>query len=310
MSGSKRTPADEAARAGWLYYVAGMTQDQIADRTGRFAAAGATAGQPGDGRGSDSCAAGPQDRRLSGAGNRIDPPLWPDSCRVAPDPGGGATPSRIAPGARPCWNVSCGWPIPDHRLGHRSRAARDGGRVDPIEARHTDRVADRKHRAGRVGHVLRCDHADRRQDAAPHYPMPVPVISDRGRTRLFMRCDRCRRSSRWQTGRCRLCRRRPDGRRRAAFQRRLCDPRNWTEMQAAGAVGRRLRRRLSTVRAAISNAPTRLVGGPGRAGPRPPVIGVAAGAIKGPRNPGGTDRRDHQRPWSRMKPPPPLFWPD
>ena len=28
------TPSDDAARAGWLYYVAGMTQDQIARELG------------------------------------------------------------------------------------------------------------------------------------------------------------------------------------------------------------------------------------------------------------------------------------
>jgi DNA-binding transcriptional regulator LsrR (DeoR family) len=30
---------DEAARAGWLYYVGGMTQDQIASELGRGACA-------------------------------------------------------------------------------------------------------------------------------------------------------------------------------------------------------------------------------------------------------------------------------
>ena len=40
MSRNDNEPSlhDEAARAGWLYYVGGMTQDQIADRTWRLAA--------------------------------------------------------------------------------------------------------------------------------------------------------------------------------------------------------------------------------------------------------------------------------
>ena len=41
---------DEAARAGWLYYVAGHTQDEIAQKARRFAADGAATGLAGDER--------------------------------------------------------------------------------------------------------------------------------------------------------------------------------------------------------------------------------------------------------------------
>ena len=102
------------------------------------------------------------------------------------------------------------------------------------------RLADRQHRARRVGQLLRRDHADRRQgaraalsDAGPgdlghpeeneafHAPAPG---SEGGRTGAQGRCD--------------LCRRRSDGQRRAACSPTVSSRRDeLVEMQAAGAVG-------------------------------------------------------------------------
>ena len=43
LSESEPSQTDEAARAGWLYYVGGLTQDQIATELGVSAASGRSA---------------------------------------------------------------------------------------------------------------------------------------------------------------------------------------------------------------------------------------------------------------------------
>jgi DNA-binding transcriptional regulator LsrR (DeoR family) len=103
-------------------------------------------------------------------------------CRVVPSPWAGRRSGhrhRSAAAAAESWNASCACPIRwSSRLAPGGRCAVDGGCADPDGGRTTPSgVADRQYRPRRLG--LLFDVVMRIADKvrAPHYPMPVPVIS-------------------------------------------------------------------------------------------------------------------------------------
>ena len=71
---------------GWLYYIAGNTQEEIASKLGRFAPISAAAGVSGDVRRLGESPARPPDRQLPVAGGRVEEnslrSIWPKLCRL------------------------------------------------------------------------------------------------------------------------------------------------------------------------------------------------------------------------------------
>jgi DNA-binding transcriptional regulator LsrR (DeoR family) len=174
------TLQDEAARAGWLYYVAGMTQDQIAAELG-------VSRQRAQRLVSRAMAEGLIHVRLNhriGACLDLEAALRDrfglDRVRVAPDLGAGADPVRaIAPAAAAELERFLRMPDPLVIALGTGRAMR--GMVDAL----TEIDAPQHRLVSLIGNIAPDGSASffdvvmRIADKvrAPHYPMPVPVIS-------------------------------------------------------------------------------------------------------------------------------------
>jgi DNA-binding transcriptional regulator LsrR (DeoR family) len=171
---------DEAARAGWLYYVAGMTQDQIASELG-------VSRQRAQRLVSRAMSEGLIHVRLNhriGACLDLEAALRSrfglDRVRVAPDLGAGADPVRaIAPAAAAELERFLRMPDPLVIALGTGRAMR--GMVDAL----TEIEAPQHRLVSLIGNIAPDGSASffdvvmRIADKvrAPHYPMPVPVIS-------------------------------------------------------------------------------------------------------------------------------------
>lgn len=171
---------DEAARAGWLYYVAGMTQDQIASELG-------VSRQRAQRLVSRAMAEGLIHVRLNhriGACLDLEAALRDrfglDRVRVAPGLGAGADPVRaIAPAAAAELERFLRMPEPLVIGLGTGRAMR--GMVDAM----TEMEAPQHRLVSLIGNIAPDGSASffdvvmRIADKvrAPHYPMPVPVIS-------------------------------------------------------------------------------------------------------------------------------------
>lgn len=210
---------DEAARAGWLYYVGGMTQTRSPPELGVS-------------RQRQECwFAG---RRVEGLihvrlnhriGARLDleaalvDRFGLTCCRVAPGLGAGADPVRAisrrgdGAGAVPADGGAFG-----DRPRHRGGAARHGDALEPMVEQH--RLVSLIGTSPSDGSASFFDVVMRIADKvrAPHYPMPVPVISTTPEENLGLSRARpgpqgrrsgagggCRTSS--ASGRCRTTRR-------------------------------------------------------------------------------------------------------
>jgi DNA-binding transcriptional regulator LsrR (DeoR family) len=171
---------DEAARAGWLYYVGGMTQDQIASELG-------VSRQRAQRLVSRAMAEGLIHVRLNhriGACLDLEAALVDrfglTRCRVAPGLGAGADPVRaISPAAAMELERFLRMAEPSVIALGTGRALR--GMVDALEPM----VAEQHRLVSLIGNIAPDGSASffdvvmRIADKvrAPHYPMPVPVIS-------------------------------------------------------------------------------------------------------------------------------------
>ncbi|MCU0905800.1 MAG: MarR family transcriptional regulator, partial [Tabrizicola sp.] len=174
------TLQDEAARAGWLYYVAGMTQDQIANELG-------VSRQRAQRLVSRAMAEGLIHVRLNhriGACLDLEAALRDrfglDRVRVAPGLGAGADPVRaLAPAAAAELERFLRMPEPLVIALGTGRAMR--GMVDAM----VEMEAPQHRLVSLIGNIAPDGSASffdvvmRIADKvrAPHYPMPVPVIS-------------------------------------------------------------------------------------------------------------------------------------
>lgn len=172
---------DEAARAGWLYYVGGMTQDQIATELG-------VSRQRAQRLVSRAMAEGLIHVRLDhkiGACLALEAALTRrfglKLCRVAPGLGaGGDTNRAIGPTAASVLESFLRKPEPlivALGTGRALRAMVD--ELTPLEAEH-HRIVSLIGNIAPDGSASYFDVIMRISDKirAPHYPMPVPVISD------------------------------------------------------------------------------------------------------------------------------------
>ncbi len=178
---SEATPLDDAARAGWLYYVGGLTQDQIARELG-------VSRQRAQRLVSRAMAEGLIHVRLEhkiGACLRLEGELTRryglGQCRVAPGLGAGADPSRAtAAPAAALLESFLARPEPITLALGTGRALR--AMVEEMTsqdcARH--RVVSLIGNIAPDGSASFFDVIIRIADKlnAPHYPMPVPVISE------------------------------------------------------------------------------------------------------------------------------------
>jgi len=190
MSRSDNEPSlhDEAARAGWLYYVGGMTQDQIATELG-------VSRQRAQRLVSRAMAEGLIHVRLNhriGACLDLEAALTDrfslTRCRVAPSLGTGADPARaIAPAAAAELERYL-------RLTESQVIAFGTGRALRGMAEQLAPTDARQHRIvsllGNIapdGSATLYDVISRIAEKlnAPYYPMPVPVISDTPEERAF-----------------------------------------------------------------------------------------------------------------------------
>jgi DNA-binding transcriptional regulator LsrR (DeoR family) len=185
---SEPTLLDEAARAGWLYYVAGMTQDQIAAELG-------VSRQRAQRLVSKAMAEGLIHVRLNhkiGACLELETKLSQRfgllRCRVAPGLGAGADPARaIGPTAATELERYLRMPEPKVIAFGTGRALRAMiEQFTPTDARHHHIVS----LLGNIapdGSATLYDVISRIAEKldAPYYPMPVPVISDTPQEREF-----------------------------------------------------------------------------------------------------------------------------
>lgn len=178
-SDNDATPSDEAARAGWLYYVAGMTQDQIARELG-------VSRQRAQRLVSKAVADGLIHVRLEhpiAACLDLEQALTATygltRCRVAPDLGGSDTVRSIAPAAAQELERFLRMPDPLVIALGTGRALR--GMVDALSS-----VQSPQHRlVSLIGNIAPDGSASffdvimsiGERVRAPHYPMPCPVIS-------------------------------------------------------------------------------------------------------------------------------------
>jgi DNA-binding transcriptional regulator LsrR (DeoR family) len=182
------TLQDEAARAGWLYYVAGMTQDQIAAELG-------VSRQRAQRLVSRAMAEGLIHVRLNhkiGACLELESKLIQRfgllRCRVAPGLGAGVDPARaIGPTAAAELERYLRMPEPKVIAFGTGRALRAMiEQFTPTDARHHHIVS----LLGNIapdGSATLYDVISRIAEKldAPYYPMPVPVISDTPEEREF-----------------------------------------------------------------------------------------------------------------------------
>ncbi|MBC7479576.1 MAG: sugar-binding transcriptional regulator [Pseudorhodobacter sp.] len=179
---------DEAARAGWLYYVGGMTQDQIATELG-------VSRQRAQRLVSRAMAEGLIQVRLNheiGACLELEAALTDRfkllRCRVAPSLGPGVDPSRAtAPAAAA--ELERVLRMPDSKViafgtGRALRAMAE--QFSPAEAR-PHRIVSLLGNIAPDGSATLYDVISRIAEKldAPYYPMPVPVISDTPEERAF-----------------------------------------------------------------------------------------------------------------------------
>lgn len=179
------TPSDDAARAGWLYYVAGMTQDQIARELG-------VSRQRAQRLVSKAVADGLIHVRLEhpiAACLDLEQALTNrfglTRCRVAPDLGGADPVRSIAPAAAQELERFLKMPDPMVIAFGTGRALR--GMVDAMAS-----VESPQHRlVSLIGNIAPDGSASffdvimsvGERVRAPHYPMPLPVISSTGAER-------------------------------------------------------------------------------------------------------------------------------
>ena len=182
------TLLDEAARAGWLYYAAGMTQDQIAAELG-------VSRQRAQRLVSKAMAEGLIHVRLN---HRIGACLDLEArladrfslkrCRVAPNFGPGGDASRaIAQGAAAELERVLREPEPQVIAFGTGRALRAmAEELTPPEARH-HRIVSLLGNIGPDGSATLYDVIRRVAEklAAKYFPMPVPVLSDTPEEREF-----------------------------------------------------------------------------------------------------------------------------
>ncbi len=104
-SDNERSRLDDAARAGWLYYIAGNTQDEIAKRPEGLARDRAAPGLALPLGAADHLPPGTPDRRLHGARGAAAAEIRPGPLRGGPhQPGGAPMRSTASPSARRrCW---------------------------------------------------------------------------------------------------------------------------------------------------------------------------------------------------------------
>ena len=182
------TSLDEAARAGWLYYVGGMTQDQIAGELG-------ISRQRAQRLVSRALAEGLINVRLNhriGACMDLEQELTAryglQRCRVAPALGTGMDPARsIAPAAAAELERYLRSPDPLVIAFGTGRALRGmAEHFTPIDARH-HRIVSLIGNIAPDGSATLYDVIRRVAEKlmAPYYPMPVPVISDTAEERAF-----------------------------------------------------------------------------------------------------------------------------
>ncbi|NUB45759.1 sugar-binding transcriptional regulator [Fertoebacter nigrum] len=175
------TLQDEAARAGWLYYVGGLTQDQIAAELG-------VSRQRAQRLVSRAMAEGLIHVRLEhkiGACLQLEAELARryglGQCRVAPGLGAGADPARAIAGPAAA--------LLEHYLARAEPqviALGTGRALRAMVEELTAQDCERHHVVSLIGNIAPDGSASfydvimRIADKlhAPHYPMPVPVISD------------------------------------------------------------------------------------------------------------------------------------
>lgn len=183
------TPTDDAARAGWLYYVGGMTQDQIATELGvsRQRAQRLVSRAVADGlihvrlnHNIGSCLdleAALQDR------------FGLSRCRVAPSIGAGADAARaIAPAAAAELERYLRLPEPQVIAFGTGRALRAmAEQFTPTGVAPHHRIVSLLGNIAPDGSATLFDVISRIAEKlqAPYYPMPVPVISDTPEERAF-----------------------------------------------------------------------------------------------------------------------------
>ncbi len=182
------TPLDDAARAGWMYYVAGMTQDQIAGELG-------ISRQRAQRLVSRAIAEGLIHVRLNhriGACLDLERALREryglSVCRVAPGLGPGADPSRaIAAAAAAELERFLRMPEPLVIAFGTGRALRAmAEQFTPNDARQ-HRIVSLLGNIAPDGSATLYDVISRIAEKlnATYYPMPVPVISDTAEERAF-----------------------------------------------------------------------------------------------------------------------------
>jgi DNA-binding transcriptional regulator LsrR (DeoR family) len=182
------TPLDDAARAGWLYYVGGLTQDQIATTMG-------VSRQRAQRLVAKAMAEGLVHVRLN---HRIGACLDLEArltarfgllrCRVAPDFGPGGDPARaIAQSAAAELERVLREPEPQVIAFGTGRALRAmAEEFAPPDARH-HRIVSLLGNIGPDGSATLYDVIRRVAEKmmATYFPMPVPVISDTPEERAF-----------------------------------------------------------------------------------------------------------------------------
>ncbi len=183
------TPTDDAARAGWLYYVGGMTQDQIATELG-------VSRQRAQRLVSRAIADGLIHVRLNhkiGACFNLEAALIARfgllRCRVAPSIGAGSDPARaIAPAAAAELERYLRLPTPQVIAFGTGRALRAMvEQFTPTEQAPQHRIVSLLGNIAPDGSATLFDVISRVAEKlmAPYYPMPVPVISDTAEEREF-----------------------------------------------------------------------------------------------------------------------------
>lgn len=281
------TPTDDAARAGWLYYVGGMTQDHIAAELG-------VSRQRAQRLVSRAMAEGLIHVRLNhkiGACFDLESALVARfgllRCRVAPGIGTGGDGARaIAPAAAAELERCLRLPEPQVIAFGTGRALRAmAEQFTPTEQAPQHRIVSLLGNIAPDGSATLFDVISRIAEKlmAPYYPMPVPVISDTPEEReFFMRLrpvqtvfNLARRADVTFVGVGQMSRDAPlavDG---------FVSPEILAELQAAGAAGEIGSWVFDAKGRYLDNARNALVGGvrvePGQ---DKPVIAVAAGPNK------------------------------
>lgn len=183
------TPIDDAARAGWLYYVGGKTQDQIASELG-------VSRQRAQRLVSRAIAEGLIHVRLNhklAACFDLETALCERfgllRCRVAPSIGAGADASRaIAPAAAAELERYLRLPEPQVIAFGTGRALRAmAEQFAPAAQAPQHRIVSLLGNISPDGSATLFDVISRIAEKlmAPYYPMPVPVISDTAEERAF-----------------------------------------------------------------------------------------------------------------------------